>query len=543
LAAADGGCFTERGENDDAGIDRPENVIRRIYADFMSAETVGTTVINRAYRLTLDPTPRQEEQLLRWAGASRFAFNHALAAKKQAHRVWSQDVAFATYEQGMTEAEARKATRVPIPSLADFNAWLTATIREHRAADQAGTMLTGRDDAEYSPWLHTINRHVLTGGIRRADAAWKNWLDSFKGARAGRRVGYPRFKKKGVATDSFTVNHDRKNPGIRLSTTRRLRIPTFGEIRIHDHAKRLRRKLAAGTVDVISVTVSRHGRRWYASLTVEETTTPAQTTKRQRAAGTVGVDLGVKATAALSTGDLIPNPRVKASHARKLARLQQKLARAQKGSRRRADLVRKIGQLNHLEARRREGHAHALANQLAKGWAVVGLEDLNVAGMTRSAAGTTEKPGKNVRAKSGLNRVILDTAPATLRRLLGYKTHWNGSRLVIIDRWAPTSKTCSSCGTVKPKLSLGERVYHCQACGLVLDRDVNAARNVAALADVAPSAEETLNARGADPRKPAPAAGKQRPALKREDPHRSSPPSNGQAFPHQPDTGIPDQAA
>ncbi|MFK0074621.1 RNA-guided endonuclease InsQ/TnpB family protein [Arthrobacter woluwensis] len=506
----------------------------------MSAETAQeTTVINRAYRLTLDPTPRQEQQLLRWAGASRFAYNHALAAKKAAHRRWLQEVAFATYEQGLTEEQARKATKVPLPSLADFNPWLTNTVREHRAADQAGTLLPGRDGTEYEPWLHTVNRHVLTGGIRRADAAWKNWIDSFKGTRAGRRVGYPRFKKKGVATDSFTVNHDRKKPGIRLATTRRLRIPTLGEIRIHDRAGRLHRKLAAGTVDIISVTVTRRGRRWYASLTVEEHTTPARTTRRQRDAGVVGVDLGVKATAALSTGHIIPNPRIKATHARKLAKLQQALARAQKGSRRRAELVRRIGQLTHLEARRREGHAHTLANTLTRGWETIGLEDLNVAGMTRTARGTLENPGRNVRAKSGLNRNILDTAPATLRRLLTYKSLWNGSRLVIIDRWAPTSKTCSTCGTVKPKLSLSERIYHCQACGLTLDRDINAARNIAALAAaVAPSTEETQNARRAGPSNPAPDAEKQRPAVKREGPSGSSPPGNGWAFPHQPDARL-----
>jgi putative transposase len=144
---------------------------------------------------------------------------------------------------------------------------------------------------------------------------------------------------------------------------------------------------------------------------------------------------------------------------------------------------------------RRAGWLHQLTKQLATGWAVVAVEDLNVAGMTASAKGTVEKPGRNVRAKSGLNRSILDVAPGEVRRQLTYKTSWYGSGLAVCDRWFPSSKTCSGCGAVKAKLALSERVFRCE-CGLVLDRDVNAARNIVAAALVAPDRGETLNARG-----------------------------------------------
>lgn len=212
---------------------------------------------------------------------------------------------------------------------------------------------------------------------------------------------------------------------------------------------------------------------------------------RKRAAGIVGVDLGVKVTAALSNGDLIPNPRIKVSHARELARLQKALAKSKKGSRNRAQVVEKIGRLAHLEARQREGHAHDLTKRLVNTWAIIAIENLNVRGMTRSSRGTVDLPGKNVRAKAGLNRSILDVAPAQTRRLLAYKTIWAGSQLRVIDPWAPTSKMCSTCGAVKTKLALAERTFDCQICGLTVDRDVNAARNIAALAAVAPSTEET----------------------------------------------------
>lgn len=482
--------------------------------------TVQTREVLRAYRYALDPTPAQEAVLGQWAGAARFAFNHLLGLKVQAHKSWRQEVAFRTYDHDETEAEARTKVKTPIPSAFSMNTWLTEQIKNHRAADP---------DAE-GAWMHTPNRFVFTTAFQNADRAWTNWLQSFKGARAGRAVGYPRFKKRGHARDSFRIHHDVKKPAIRFETTRRLRIPTLGEIRTHQTGRPLIRKIAKSGALVQSVAISRGGTRWYASILVKEQI-PARPrpSRKQRAGGPIGVDLGIKVLAALSTGELVPNPRTKAGHARKLTKLSQALARSQKGSNRRRELVRKIGALHHLEARQRDGHAHALTTRLAHDFALIGIEDLNLAGMTRSAKGTIDKPGRNVRAKSGLNRSLLDISAGEIRRQLHYKTSWTGARLVVIDRWAPTSKTCSHCGHVKTKLGLGERTYHCERCGLSIDRDHNAARNIAALAAVAPSTEETQNARRASATKPAP-AGRIAGAMKREDPPGSSPPSNGRAF-------------
>ncbi|MGI9033704.1 MAG: RNA-guided endonuclease InsQ/TnpB family protein [Acidimicrobiales bacterium] len=105
------------------------------------------------------------------------------------------------------------------------------------------------------------------------------------------------------------------------------------------------------------------------------------------------------------------------------------------------------------------------------------VEDLNVAGMTASAKGSGHRRGK-----AGLNRAVLDASPAELRRQLAYKATWYGGRLVVADRWYPSSKTCSGCGRRKPSLPLSERTYRCE-CGLVIDRDLNAARNLAGLAE------------------------------------------------------------
>ena len=141
---------------------------------------------------------------------------------------------------------------------------------------------------------------------------------------------------------------------------------------------------------------------------------------------------------------------------------------------------RSVARLHHEVALRRGTAIHTLTKRLAAGFDTVAVEDLNVAGMVRSAKGTVEQPGRNVRAKAGLNRSVLDAALGEMRRQLEYKTGWYGSRLAVVDRWFPSSKTCSVCGAVKESLALSERVYVCSVCGARLDRDVNAARNIEA---------------------------------------------------------------
>lgn len=473
----------------------------------------------RAYRFTLDPTRSQAEALARHAGAARWAFNHALAAKVAAHEEWRGQVA-ALVEQGVPEAEARKKVRVPIPS--------KPTIQ--KALNQAkGDSRTGTEGL--CPWWHEVNTYAFQSAFIDADVAWKNWLDSLSGKRAGRRVGYPRFKKKGRARDSFRLHHDVKKPGIRLAGYRRLRLPKIGEIRVHDSGKRLARLIGRGQAVVQSVTVSRGGHRWYASVLCKVTVdVPAKPTGRQAERGAVGVDLGVKHLAALSKpmrpGDdasrFVANPRHVRAAEKRLTRAQRALSRTQKGSARREKAKRRVGRLHHEVATRRAGVLHQLTKRLATGFSVVAVEDLHVAGMTRSAKGTVEAPGKRVRQKAGLNKAILDASPGELRRQLAYKTSWYGSKLAVLDRWFPSSKTCSDCGWQNPSLTLSDREFVCgnDTCGLRMDRDANAARNIerhAVITDsnVACGRRETENARGASVRPAAPRGGR-REAAKRE---------------------------
>lgn len=493
----------------------------------------------RAYRFALDPTSVQEQQLLRWCGNARLAFNYALAAKKIAHQAWRDGVAVLV-EQGVPEVEARKKVRVPVPS--------KPAVYKAFVAERGDT----RAEAEgVCPWWHEVNTYVFQSAFLDADAAWKNWLASLKGERAGRPVGYPRFKKRGRARDSFRLHHDVNKPGIRLANYRRLRLPAFGEVRLHESGKRLQRLINRGKAVVQSVTVSRGGHRWYASVLCKVTADlPAGPSRAQQRRGTVGVDLGVKVLAGLSqplveddpSSLLIANPRPLRTAAHRLAKAQKALSRTQKGSGRRSKATHRVARLHHEVAQRRDTALHALTKKLTTGFATVAVEDLHVAGMTRSARGTIETPGKNVRQKAGLNRAILDAAPGELRRQLTYKSSWYGSQLAVLDRWWPSSKTCSACGWQDSRQTLADRTFHCAGCGLTMDRDLNAARNierhaVVTVADpvppVAPGTGETQNARGVSVRLPAP-RGRKHETAKREDtrppgpvpPRRSNPPTS-----------------
>lgn len=457
----------------------------------------STVVVLRAYRYALDPTTAQRAHLARSAGTSRWAFNHALAAKVASHQVWRTQVD-QLVAAGVDEAAARTQVKVPTPSAFTVKAaWAVVRVDETRDVDGV------------CPWWREVGTRVFESAFTDADAAWRNWLESLSGRRAGRRVGYPRFKKKGRARDSFRVHHDVKAPGIRLIGYRRLLLPKIGEVRLHSTGKTLARLVGHGQAVVQSVTVSRAGTRWYASVLCKVVQPGQAPTRAQRARGAVGVDLGVNTLAALSTGELVANPRHLRKARRRLTLAQRALSRTMKGSARRGRARLVVARRHHQVAEQRATALHTLTKRLATSWSTVAVEDLNVSGMTRSARGTLDKPGTQVRQKGGLNRSLADAAFGELRRQLEYKTRWYGSRLVLADRWASTSKTCSACSWRNPNQTLSERTFTCQRCDLVLDRDHNAARNIVAAAldpaawhtAVAPGTGETKTARRGDVRR------------------------------------------
>jgi len=260
-------------------------------------------------------------------------------------------------------------------------------------------------------------------------------------------------------------------------------LPRIGRVRTHEPTVSLLEKIRAGKARILRATVSREAGRWFVSFTCEVEREPAV----PRLPGTVvGVDVGIRHLAVLSTGERVPNPRPLRKALRRVARLNRELARRKPGSRNWQQTRHRLRCLHARILRIRRDAMHKLTTGLARTYGIVVVESLNVAGMLRNRR---------------LSRAVADTAMAELRRQLSYKTVWYGSLLVEADRCYPSSRTCSRCGAVKERLPLWERVFRCDACELVLGRDENAARNLAALAAaVAGSGPETLNARGRDVR-------------------------------------------
>lgn len=293
------------------------------------------------------------------AGAQRWAFNWALARKIAAHRHLVEVRRQLATERGL-DAEDRDVLRgltkeaarlvPPIPSAIDnLTAWRAEC----------------RQDSEVTPWRTEVSSYCFSSGMRAADAAFKNWFDSLAGRRAGARVGYPRFKSKHRARAAFTIYHDVKKPTIRVEDARHVLIPRLGRVRLHSNLRRLIRLRRHGEVVVRSITVAREGRRWFASILVQEPAPARSASRAQTSAGVVGVDVGVKHLLVTSDGQTVLNDRLGRALADKLAKAQQALARTRRGSGRRARAARRVGDLQARLAERRTQRLHQVTKHLA----------------------------------------------------------------------------------------------------------------------------------------------------------------------------------
>jgi len=280
-------------------------------------------------------------------------------------------------------------------------------------------------------------------------------------------MGFPRFKAKDHATPRFAYTTGAFGPI--EGDPKALRLPKIGRVHcMEDVSERV------GDARVLRMTVSKRAGRWYAALTVEREEPAVREALR---GGAVGVDLGIKTLATISDGTVIENPRYLRKSERRLKMAQQALSRKVKGSNRRAKARAKVARLHARVANQRQDAMHKATTWLANTYSEICIEDLNAAGMVKN---------------HHLAKAVSDAAFGEFRRQLEYKTARSGAALHVVDRWYPSSKTCSKCGRVKAKLSLAERVYRCDGCGLVMDRDLNAAVNI----NVAGSAPETQNAHG-----------------------------------------------
>jgi putative transposase len=392
--------------------------------------------VTQAYRFALDPAPELERALRSHAGAARFAWNWGLARCKERH-----------------EAEGKWYSAVDLHKL-----WNAEKKTEPALA-----------------WWPENSKCVYQEAFRDLDRALRDFIRSKKGQRRGKRLGFPRFKKRGKCRDSF-----RFTTGVIRCDRGTVTLPRLGTIRTHESARKLARRVGNGSARILSATVSRTAQRWFASFTVEvERDVPHS---HARPGSAVGIDLGVKAllTGADNQGNVIAvsGPKPLRAALRKLRRASRAHSRKQPGSANRRQSAGRLGRVHARVADVRADALHKATSMLAARYETIVTEDLNVAGMTRNRR---------------LARAVSDQGFGQARQMLGYKTTWNGGTLIVADRWFPSSKTCSGCGAAKATLPLSERTYRCGNCGLVLDRDVNAARN---LLKLAASGAERVNACG-----------------------------------------------
>ncbi|NED86703.1 IS200/IS605 family element transposase accessory protein TnpB [Streptomyces sp. SID11233] len=329
-----------------------------------------------------------------------------------------------------------------------------------------------RTDPRFVGWWEENSKEAYNTGLANASAAFDNYAKSKNGRRRGARVGVPRFKSKRRARPAcrFTTGTIRIE-----SDGRHVTLPRIGTIRLHEHRPDLRARIDTGTMRILSATVRLDRGRWFVAFQVEQRNELVRVARPDAAAG---IDLGITSLAVLADSDgnvtEEPNPRHLDRAQKQLARASRVVSRrrgpdrrrGQKPSRRWEKANRVRNKVHHRVANLREDTLHKLTTRLTSEYGTLVVEDLNVAGM-----------GRNRR----LSRRVADAAFGEIRRQLSYKTRRHGTRLVVADRWFPSSKTCSRCGAVKAELPLSMRVFECDTCGLVLDRDANAGYNLLAL--------------------------------------------------------------
>ncbi|MFC0448610.1 IS607 family element RNA-guided endonuclease TnpB [Rhodococcus jostii] len=334
---------------------------------------------------------------------------------------------------------------------------------------------------EVAPWWGKNSKEAYSSGLANLATALANWSSSRSGKRKGPKVHFPRFKNKRTRLSCrFTTGAF----GLVGADRRHVKLPRIGLVRTHESTRKLARRIEAGTARIRSATVTFRSGRWFVSFSVDVVRSdPAPTLSES----VVGVDLGIKSLAVLSTGEVVQNPKHLEHALKKLRRLGRQASRrhgpdrrsGQQPSNRWRQTQARIARLHAYVANARQNGLHKLSTTLVCANTVVVVEDLNVAGMMRNRR---------------LARHIAGAGMGEFRRQLKYKADRSGVRVHVADRWYPSSKTCSACGVVKAKLRLSERIFTCASCGIRIDRDLNAARNLAALVEASsPSCGATEN--------------------------------------------------
>ena len=303
-----------------------------------------------------------------------------------------------------------------------------------------------------------LSQHVGRGVLRRLERARQAF---FRRVKAGQKPGYPRFRSSRrwstvqmAEVTAGMVRETRKHYIIRIKGLPDIRLRKQCEFPSPDH--------------LVGIRITRRpSRRILVALTyeVEQAVLPANI-------GAVGVDMGVSDRMGLSSGEAVSRRKRDTSIEKK----QKRLSACKKGSRERRKRALTLANAHYRERVRNRNECHRITTDLVKRYGTIAIEDLQVQNMTRSAKGTVESPGTKVAQKRGLNREINSQTWGMIRQQLTYKAEWAGRELVVVDP-KYTSQDCSACG-VRDASSRRGKVYQCTSCGMVLDADVNAARNI-----------------------------------------------------------------
>ncbi len=426
-------------------------------------------VLSRAvtFQFALDPNVEQRTLLAKCAGARRFTVNHHLARVK------------ANLDARSAERESLSEGGDPLepstPSLSwsafsfinEFNAW-----KNGESVDSP----VNEDGSRGLVWRHELPNDVFECASVDAARALENFAASRRGERSGAAVGFPRFQAKGKVTPSFRLRN-RATPGrapasqpVRFSDPSHLRLPKFGPVKVFGPTRKVRRMIDLGRFHVYSATLTQRAGRWIVSLTgVAAELHQAERSRSNRHAVPVGVDRGIISLCVVADANGAPFERFEGVTTLKQALQSLKaanraLARTTPGSKGRQRARARLAKTHRKVANTRRHLVHQASKTIVDRCQVLVIEDLNVAGMVKNRH---------------LASSISDAAMGELSRQLLYKARWHGVEVRVADRWFPSSKTCSCCGVVRNDLDLSTRTYSCGVCGLVIDRDLNAAINLA----------------------------------------------------------------
>lgn len=371
-------------------------------------------LLQRANVYRLDPTAEQASTFTQWVGACRVVYNLALEQR----RVFARPGRGISYNQQQCEV----------------------------------TKLRAEVD-----WLKAVPVHALQMAVRAVDTAYQRFFSG--------QCEAPQPRKK-FLNDSLTLPDPAYLGFKRLNKNRgAIKVPKVGWVKLVGYR--------ALDGDLRSITISRKAGHWYVSIAWQKEIPDPEPTNLP----SVGLDRGVTVFAALSSGGKIKPISAFKRIQDRLAKAQRKLARKQKFQANWKKQKAKITRLHRKAANARKDFLHKLSTEIAKNQGVVKIERLQVKNMSKSAKGTVEKPGTNVKAKSGLNRSILDQGWSLFATMLRYKLAQRGGQLVEVDpRY--TSQACAECGVIDRANRRDQATFECVACGHTDNADVNAARNI-----------------------------------------------------------------